>query len=91
MNNSDYVINNWYKDIEIFYYFLRNCIGKEIKINEEDHNCLSLSLRDSNYLTKYQRCIHCQKVASFLDNDILEDRDNITIKFGSKKGEKIIK
>ena len=90
MNNSDYVINNWYKDIEIFYYLLRNCIGKEIKIKEEDHNCLSLSLRDSDYLTKYQKCKNCQKVASFLDNDILEDKDNIIIKFGSKKGEKII-
>ena len=90
MSNCDYIINNWYRDIENFYYFLRNSIGENIKITNKDNNCLSLSLRESNYLTRYQKCEGCQKVASFLDNDILEDNDVFEINFGLKKGEKII-
>lgn len=90
MSNCDSVINNWQEDIKSFYHFLKDNIGQEITIANKDYNCLSLSLRDSNYLTRYQKCEACNKIASFLDHDILKDNDIIEIKFGKRKGEKII-
>lgn len=90
MSNCDSIINSWYQEIENFYYVLKDNIGQEIKIVNKDSNCLSLSLRDSNYLTRYQKCENCNKIASFLEHDILEDNDLFEIKFGKRKGEKII-
>ena len=90
MSDSDFVINNWYQDIENFYYFLRNLIGEKIDLINKDNNCLSLSLRKSDYLTRYQKCQGCQKTASFLNDDTLDDIDEFEINFGKKKGEKII-
>lgn len=88
--NCDKIFSIWDKQIEKVYYYLKDNINKDFKFNYRDNNCLSLALRESNYLIRYQKCTNCNYVASFLSKDILKDKDEININFGKRKGEKII-
>ena len=89
MNNVNMILQDWKKNISC-YNFLKDNIGKDISFSVKDKNCLSLGLAKYDYLTRYQQCFDCKKTSSFLQDPLMLDNDEIEIKFGKYKGEKII-
>jgi hypothetical protein len=89
MNNVTNIIKFWQENNK-FYDLLKNNMGRNINLIIKDTNCLSLGLIKYDYLTKYQQCYDCKILSSFLFDPILYNNDEIEVKFGKFRGEKII-
>jgi hypothetical protein len=87
MDNCDTVISYWNKKSKDIFNLLRNNIGKKINFSNKDINCLSESMRNDNHLIRSQKCEECKKISLFLSHAVLEDCDEIEVKFGKYKGE----
>lgn len=82
-NNCDQILNFMAKDTNNIYAKLRNNLGSQIKLFQEDNLCLRNSLQVRNFESKDQKCQGCHLVSKMTKNDIFEQ--NIKLNYGKYK------